>query len=291
MLSSLRRVAVIGTGLIGGSLAASLRAARPSLEVVGWSPGADAARAGELGLLSHAAPSLAQAVSRAELVVLAAPVDALPALMREVFEFAPREVVVTDCGSTKSGVVAAAQALGPVARRFVAGHPIAGGEQHGPQAARAGLFQGALAVLCPLPETDALALELVRELWTAVGAQVVDLPAGEHDAVFAEVSHWPHAVAFALCGAIASGPQAEPALRFAGAGLRDTTRIGASSSKLWADILLQNRERVLDSAARFQLELAGLLNELRATDREALTRRLEAASRWRQRLVRRPDAS
>jgi prephenate dehydrogenase len=105
-----------------------------------------------------------------------------------------------------------------------------------------------------------------------------------HDAVFAEISHWPHAVAFALCGAIAAGPNADPAVRFAGAGLRDTTRIGASSGSLWADILLDNRDAVLGCADAFERELRAVTEALRARDRATLIERFESASRWRRRL-------
>jgi len=110
------------------------------------------------------------------------------------------------------------------------------------------------------------------------------MEAGAHDALFAEVSHWPHAVAFALCAAIAEGSNAEAAARFAGAGLRDTTRIGASSPALWADILLDNRAAVLRCAERFQRELGTVLQALRDADRDALLERFEAASRWRRTL-------
>lgn len=282
----LRRAAVLGVGLIGGSVAAGLRARGLAAEVVGYSPDEDARKASALGLLDRAAGSAREAVDGADLVVLAAPIPALAALFAEIRDHLAPDAVLTDCASTKGSTLAAArQALGSAFPRFVAAHPIAGGERHGPEAARAGLFDGCVAVICPDPETAPEALATVRSLWQGLGARVATMQAPEHDALFAEVSHWPHAVAFALCGAIGAGPRSEAALRFAGAGLRDTTRIGASSASLWADILLDNRGAVLACADAFERELAAIRAALAAGDRAALASRLEAASSWRRRLA------
>ncbi|HOA92756.1 MAG TPA: prephenate dehydrogenase/arogenate dehydrogenase family protein [Quisquiliibacterium sp.] len=277
-----RRVAVLGVGLIGGSFAATLRARGLAGAVVGFTPGDDARIARDLGHLDGVAASVAQAVAGADLVVLATPVPAMPAVLVEARAAIADDALITDCASTKQSVIAAARAaLGPAFARFVPGHPIAGSERHGPDAARADLFDGCVAVVCRLADTDPAAFDRVHALWAAMGARPTELDPARHDAVFAEVSHWPHAVAFALCGAIAGGPNADDALRFAGAGLRDTTRIGASSPDLWADILLDNRAAVLDCARAFQAELAEVLTAIEQGDRAALRVRLEAASRWR----------
>ncbi len=277
-----RRVAVLGVGLIGGSVAVAVRSRGLAGEVVGFSPGDDAVRARDLGLVDRAAATVAEAVDGADLVVLAAPIPALAGVLRDARDALARDAVMTDCASTKQSVISAAHAiLGPAFARFVPGHPIAGSERHGPEAARADLFDGAVAVVCRLEETEQGAFERVRSLWASLGARPVELDPMRHDAVFAEVSHWPHAVAFALCGAIAAGPNADDALRFAGAGLRDTTRIGASSADLWADILLDNRRAVLDCAQAFRSELDGVLAAIERGDRAALRDRLDAASRWR----------
>lgn len=282
----LRRAAVLGVGLIGGSVAAALRERRLADEVVGHSPGPDGPRALALGLIDRLAADPAQAVQGADLIVLAAPIPTLPGLFAAIREHLDADAVLTDCASTKRSAIAAARAaLGDAFARFVPGHPIAGAERHGPDAARADLFQARAAVLCPQPETAPQALQRVHTLWAALRARVVEMDAAEHDALFAEVSHWPHAVAFALCGAIAAGPRAEPARRFAGAGLRDTTRIGASSAQLWADILLDNRDAVLRCAGDFERELRAISDALAAGDRQALVERFEAASRWRRGLA------
>lgn len=279
------RIALLGVGMIGGSVAAACRAAGLARHVVGYTPGHDAREALSLGLLDSAAASVGQAVAGADLIVLAAPISAQPALFSALVPHLHPDALLTDCASTKFSTVMAAQArLQGALDRYVPAHPIAGSERNGPSAARADLFRGALAILCPQPCNSAQTVARVRGFWAGLGARVVELDADRHDRVFAEVSHWPHAVVFALCAAIANGDCADDALCFAGAGLRDTSRIGASSPQLWADILLDNRAPVLACAQAFEVEMAAMLAALRAGDRAALTACFETGSRWRRAL-------
>ncbi len=280
------RLAVLGVGLIGGSVAAAAREAGCVSVVTGYALGDDAREALALGLIDRVADSPAQAVADADLVVLAAPIGAQPALFAAIARHLPPGALLTDCASTKLSTTEAARAaLGAAFARYVPAHPIAGSEKHGPQAARVGLFRNAVAIVCPQPENPPEVVASIRRFWTALGARVSALDPARHDRIFAEVSHWPHALVFALCGAIARGDFAADALRMAGGGLRDTTRIGASSAQLWADILLDNREPVLACAAAFEAELAAVLAALRAGDRETLAERFALASDWRARLV------
>lgn len=280
-----QRIAVLGLGLIGGSVAAAARARRVAGEVVGYAPGTDAALALELGLLDRMAESAAQAVDGVDLVVLAAPIPAMPGLFDEIAANLGDRALLTDVASTKRSTIAAARsALGSRFARFVPAHPIAGGERHGPRAARPDLFESCLTLLCPQAETDSQALEGVQDFWTSLGARVSQMDAQDHDQVFAEVSHWPHAAVFALCAAIARGSRAEDALRFAGAGLRDTTRIGASSASLWADIVLDNRDAVLECARLFEDQLRSIIAALEQQDRQALVDTFGVAAEWRARL-------
>lgn len=279
------RVAVLGLGLIGGSFAASVRERGLARRVAGYAPAPDGARAIELGLIDEVCPSVAAAVAGADLVMLAAPIPQLPGLLSELSPLVCASMVITDCASTKRSVLAAARdALGAQAGRFVAGHPIAGSERSGPDAARAGLFDGCQFMLCPAPDTDADAQAAVRALWQALGANVVITDVDAHDRLYAELSHWPHAVAFALSAAVGCGQHADEALRFAGGGLRDTTRIGASSPTLWADILLDNRDAVLESAAAFDAQMTALLAALRDGRRDLLVQCLARGSNWRHKL-------
>ncbi len=283
--STARRVAILGTGLIGGSVAAALRTAQPALSIAGCAPQGDAGRAKELGLIDEAFTDAASAVAGADWVVLAAPVPVLPDLLSTIAPALGAATRLTDCGSTKRSVVEAARMrLGHAFDRFVPGHPIAGSEHSGPDAARADLFRGRRWVLCPVnPSQQSLCAEL-RSLLAPAGAVWSEMTPDAHDRLFAEVSHWPHVVAFALGEAIARGGLGDAAIEFSGGGLRDTSRISASSPDLWAGILLDNADAVLESAERYRESLEGLVAAIRARDREALRAHLETARQWRSRL-------
>lgn len=285
MAQRIDKLAILGVGLIGGSVAAALRAGGTVGEIAGYSPGDDAQVARALGFVDSAHATPEAAVADANLVVVAAPVPEMPALFARIREALAPHALVTDCGSTKRSVIdAARRELGEAFLRFVPGHPIAGSELSGPQAARAGLFRDRRWLICPVDATPAQHCESVREMLAPTGARFDTMDPGLHDRVFAEVSHWPHAVAFALSAAIASGELAEQAIEYSGAGLRDTSRIGASSPTLWAGILLDNREACLASAARFRGQLDELVAALEAGDRNRLAELFATASRWRSRL-------
>ncbi|MCD6675049.1 MAG: prephenate dehydrogenase/arogenate dehydrogenase family protein [Burkholderiaceae bacterium] len=281
-----RKVAILGVGLIGGSLAAALSRAKGEWQVAGYSPGDDAQFARALGHLDSACATVGEAVQGAAFVVVAAPVPTMPALFAQIRESLEPQAIVTDCGSTKRSVIEGARAgLGEAFLRFVPGHPIAGSERSGAQAADPDLFRGRRWLLCPVDATPAQHREAVARLLAPTGATIETLDPLLHDRIFAEVSHWPHAVAFALSAAIAGHELSESALAYSGAGLRDTTRIGASSPTLWADILLDNRDLCLESAQRFADRIDEIRGALRDGDRDALVRIFSAASRWRNRLV------
>jgi prephenate dehydrogenase len=179
-------------------------------------------------------------------------------------------------------VVGAARAgLGARLGRFVASHPIAGSERAGPAAARADLIAGAHVIVCPTDDCDADALATVESTWAALGGRVARMDAAHHDRLFAEVSHWPHAVAFALAASVGCGPLANDARRYHGAGLRDTTRVGGSPPDLWAGILLDNRDASLAAAAAFRVELDRIEQALAAGDRAALVAALARGADWR----------
>ncbi|NLD69020.1 MAG: prephenate dehydrogenase/arogenate dehydrogenase family protein [Limnobacter sp.] len=284
-MAAIGKLALLGVGLIGGSLAAALKKAGTVGEIAAYTPGDDAAVARALGLVDTAATSVEQAVDGASVVVLAAPVPTMPQLFAQIRPALAPTAVVTDCGSTKRSVIDAARLeLGEAFLRFVPGHPIAGSERSGPQAADAELFRGRRWLLCPVEATPSQHREAVRQLIEPTGAIVQTMDPGLHDRLFAEVSHWPHAVAFALSAAIAGGELADQAVEQSGAGLRDTTRVGASSPQLWADILLDNRDACLESAARFRDCFERVESALQRSDRDALVELFSLASRWRSRI-------
>jgi prephenate dehydrogenase len=285
-VTQIRKLAILGVGLIGGSLAAALRRAGTVGQIAGYSPGDDARVARALGYIDVACGSVGETVTDASFVVLAAPVTAMPDLFAQIRPALDVHAIVTDCGSTKRSVIdAARRELGDAFMRYVPGHPIAGSEHSGPQAADPDLFRGRRWLLCPLDSTPKQHCEAVARLLEPTGAQIATLDPLLHDRIFAEVSHWPHAVAFGLSAAIAGADLAERALEYSGAGLRDTTRVGASSPAMWADILLDNRDACLASAARFRACNDAIIGALEAGDRDRLMEVFATGSRWRNRLA------
>ncbi len=274
---------MVGTGAVGGSVGGGLRARGLAAEVWGFDPAnAEAARAA--GAIDRVAASLAEALDGAALVVLAAPVPVNRSLLADgaLREALGPRAVLTDVSSTKASVVSAAHAgLGTRLGRFVASHPIAGSDRAGPAAARADLIAGAHVIVCPTDDCDADALATVESTWAALGGRVSRMEAAHHDRLFAEVSHWPHAVAFALAASVGCGPLADDARRYHGAGLRDTTRVGGSPPDLWAGILLENREASLAAAAAFRVELDRIEQALAAGDRAALVAAFARGADWR----------
>ena len=269
------RAAIVGVGLIGGSLALAARAAGLIGEVVGLGRSAanlDVAR--QRGIIDHAVQDPA-AIGPVDLVVLAVPVRSTARMAAALLPHLRPGTVVTDVGSVKGEVVAQCEAALPTDRPFVGGHPIAGSERAGAAAADAGLFRGAPCVLTPTARTDATALVAVRALWEGVGARVSEMTPAAHDRALAWVSHLPHVVAYALVGALAGADGQLAAL--AGGSWRDATRVAASPAELWRDIFLANREAVLAATDAFGAEVARLRAALAAGDEPALLALLERA--------------
>lgn len=280
-----RRVAVLGTGMLGGSVAAALREFLPDIERVGYGIEPDLSRARALGLFDQHADTVGKAVGGADLVVLAAPISVNCALMPEVAAHLAADAVLTDVSSVKGSIEAAwRQAVGTrpaLLSRFVASHPIAGSEKAGPDAGSARLFVGRSVVLSPLPESAPDITDRLAALWQRLGARIDRMTVADHDRVFAQVSHWPHAMAFALAAAVGADRGAPPAGSHAGSGLLDMTRIAASSPELWADILLHNREHSLQAAEAARGQLTAVEQALRERDRERLTALFRQGADWR----------
>ena len=275
----LERLAVIGVGLIGGSLALALRRAGAAGSIAGYDRDSDSlARAVSMGVLDEGAHSAAEAARGADLVVLAVPVRAIAPVMRELAQSLGPDAVVTDVGSTKADVVRTARSeLRERFVRFVPGHPIAGRESSGVDFATPDLFRGARVVLTPVPETAPDALELVRGCWEAAHALPTTMEPERHDRVFAAVSHLPHLLSFALVSDIAARSNAEELLSFAAGGFRDFTRIAASSPEMWRDIALQNREALLSELDRYGERLAVFRDLVERGDAEGLERLMAEA--------------
>jgi prephenate dehydrogenase len=248
------KLAVVGVGLIGGSFALALKQAKLATQVVGV--GRNAANlkvALERGAIDSIAPDPATAARGADLVLISTPVAQFPGVFASL---ADTEALLTDGGSTKRDVIAAARkALGTRIAQFVPAHPIAGAEKSGAAAASADLFRGRRVVLTPLKENSRESISKVDAAWTACGASVSRMDAKEHDAVLAAVSHLPHVLAYALVHEVASRRNSEQLFSFAAGGFRDFTRIASSHPEMWRDICAANRDRLLDELSRFSKKL------------------------------------
>jgi prephenate dehydrogenase len=269
------RAAIVGVGLIGGSLALAAKQAGLIGEAIGVGrseANLEVARA--RGVVDRTVRDLA-ALGAVDLVVLAVPVRSTADMVARLLPHLPAGAVLTDVGSVKGEVVDAVEALLPAERSFVGAHPIAGSEQAGAQAARADLFQDARCILTPTPRTDRPALRRVRELWEGVGARVDEMSPAAHDQALAWVSHLPHVVAYALVRALAAVDPKLAAL--AGGSWRDTTRVAASSPELWRDIFLANAAALGAATQAFGAEVERLRAVVASGDAAALDAWLEQA--------------
>lgn len=287
------RVAILGTGLMGGSVAAALRERMPDVQRVGYGVEPDISRAMSLGLFDVQAHSVAEALAGTDLVILAAPIWVNCLLFPEVLAHLGPKALLTDLSSVKAPVVAAfrqaAAALPEDERaallpRYVPSHPIAGSERAGPEAAKAALFDGRSLILCATDETAPAAHLRMYQFWTALGSRVQMMSVEAHDRVFALVSHWPHAVAFAVAAVVGEDQGDPPAGEHAGPGLLDLTRIAGSSPRLWADILMQNRAESLKAAEAVRHRLAAIEQALHDGDQPALVSLFAAGANWRRRV-------
>jgi prephenate dehydrogenase len=277
------RLAVIGVGLIGGSFALALRQAGKVSHVLGVGRNrANLEFARERRIIDAIAPDAASAVREADLVLVAAPVAQFPAIFSELRDC---KALITDAGSTKRDVIAAARgALGKRIAQFVPAHPVAGAEQSGAAAASADLFRDRRVVLTPLPENRAESVTQIEHMWEACGARVTRLGAEEHDAVLAAVSHLPHLLAYALVHDIARRANAEQLFAYAAGGFRDFTRIASSHPEMWRDICVANRDRLLAELSSYEGELEKVRALVEAGDGAALeklfTEARDARNRW-----------
>lgn len=280
------RVAVIGVGLIGGSFALALRAAKACGQVVGVGRGrANLDAAVALGAIDVVEGNVVQAVRGADLVLVATPVAQFASVFSSLAPALSPGALVIDAGSTKQDVIAAARAhLGAKIAQFVPAHPIAGAEHSGVAAAKADLFQGKRVVLAPLPENAAESIERAAAAWRACGARIARMTPEEHDAVFATVSHLPHLLAFALVQEIAQRPNSAQLFGYAAGGFRDFTRIASSHPEMWRDICIANRDALLAELARYGARLQSIRVLLADGDaaglEEVFTGARAARERW-----------
>lgn len=270
---------VVGPGLIGGSVAAALKQAGCVGKVIGVSRQSSTAQSAlALGLLDEVA-DLATATAQADMVLLATPVRATRSLLQQMAPHLRPHTVITDAGSTKADVLQdAKEALGKKVAQFVPGHPIAGAEKAGPEAAFAELYQDRITILTPHKGNLAQTRGQVIALWEACGARVMLMSAEEHDRVLASVSHVPHFLSSVFMWQVASAADADVRLHVAGSGFRDFTRISAGSAEVWRDIFLSNKEAMLAELQQVRQAFEQAETALRDADETALYDFLEKAA-------------
>jgi len=268
----IRRLAVIGVGLIGGSLARAMRTHGFVNEIVGCARSAETLKqARQLGVIDRGTDDARQAVAGADLVVLAVPVRATGAILARIAPVLAPNAVITDVGSVKAHVVAEARvAMGPAFPRFVPGHPIAGTERSGVEASFATLFNGRRVIVTPVSDTDPGALELVRDTWRRIGAEVIEMDVDRHDALLALTSHLPHVLAYALVQCIAHHPDSKVLFDLAAGGFYDFTRIASSDPDMWRDICLTNSDNVAKALALFEKDMGAMRDAIAGLDGERL---------------------
>lgn len=266
------RLAVIGVGLIGGSLARALRDAGAVDEIIGCGRSiANLERAHALGVIDRFTQDPARAVRDANMVFLAVPLGAMRGAFAAIQGRLRDDAVITDGGSVKGSVVADARAVfGRIPACLVPGHPIAGTERSGVEASFPELYRDRHVILTPLPETDPDALDRVTRMWQSCGAQVASMDVTHHDRILAATSHLPHMLAFGLVDALARRRENDELFRYAAGGFRDFTRIASSDPVMWRDICLANRESLGEMLQGFSDEMQDLAAAIRRGDGDRL---------------------
>ncbi len=271
-LLPIQRVAIIGLGLLGGSIGLAIRQKAPHLKTTGYDPNPHvrlAAQGRELVDTVCATP--AKAVERADLIILCVPVGAMRVAALAMADAVPRKAIVSDVGSSKESVLAVLQEVLPE-RMVIPAHPVAGTEQSGPEAGFATLFEGRWCILTPPADANPAAVEALGAFWTALGAKVEVMDPAHHDLVLAVTSHIPHLIAYTIVGTASDLEDVtrSEVIKYSAGGFRDFTRIAASDPVMWRDVFLSNKGAVLEMLGRFTEDLTALQRAIRSGDGDTL---------------------
>lgn len=284
-LPDVAQIAIVGTGLIGGSIGLGLKAAGYEGRIVGIGrKAAKLRRAKELGCIDQGATSAIPTLRKSQLVILATPISSFEDWFSLLVAECHHRMVITDVGSTKQQICDAAdKKLGMYRHRFVGSHPMAGSERKGPENAKADLFRGRPCILTPVKDTSVESLKTVEQLWTTLGMRIVKMTPREHDEAVARISHLPHAVA----GTLVMLAERLGGTEVASTGFRDTTRVASGDPHLWLDIFTSNREAVVAAIDEFSAELAVFRNALAKKKDVRVLQLLNAAKQGRDAWLRR----
>ena len=283
MKTGFNKICIYGVGLIGGSFARACKKANPAVEIVGAGRNKDRLKhAQSLGVIDSFSTNIREALDGVDLVVFAMPVGSIEAAFESVKPHLSASMLLTDVGSTKRNVITSAnKVLKPFIHHFVPGHPIAGTENSGAEAAFAELFQQRRVILTPDDSTDPEAVKRVTALWQQCGAEVVEMSAAHHDEVLAATSHLPHMLAFSLVDTLSKMNDQKEIFKYAAGGFRDFTRIASSSPEMWQDICLANGGALVDMIKLFQADLTTLTQAIESADKDLILKVFSRAKKAR----------
>lgn len=280
-MTKFKRVAIVGVGLIGGSIGLAIRKKRLAAEVVGiFRRKTTLHKALEYGAVDRGTMNVKEGVERADIILLATPVSKIPFMAREVIRYAKDGAVITDAGSTKAWIVSRIERMIKTRKGvfFVGSHPMAGSEQAGVEHARADLPEGAACIVTKTRNTDSAAIKRIAAFWASLGGRVSIMSPAEHDRIVGIVSHLPHIAAFSLAGCTPASY-----IPYAAEGFKDTTRVASSDSDLWSDIFLTNRSEIYKAGRGFVKQVQALLRAVRRGDRAKTQKFLRQAKSKRDR--------
>lgn len=278
-MATIGRITILALGLIGGSLAKAVKENGFAEEVVAWGRRDASLKKGlELGIIDSYSLDLDEAIAGADIIVVATPTLIAEDMIRQLLGKVSDRTVITDVASVKGNLLAAAiDYCGKVPRNLVLGHPIAGSEKSGVEAARSDLFVDHRVILTPENETDRTAVDLIRKMWESTQADVVEMPVADHDEVLAATSHLPHILAYTLVDALAGQKEQQDIFKFAAGGFRDFTRIASSDPTMWQEISLANSAALLKMIDSFSSQLTDLRSAIERSDGEKIIASFERA--------------
>lgn len=284
MTKQFKKAAIIGVGLIGGSLALTLRQKKlvASITGIGRAGSANLELAKRMGVVDEVSHDIVEGVKGADLVIVAVPVRKIASSIIKATASLTAPCVITDVGSVKKAIIIEVERCLPAGIDFVPGHPIAGTEHSGVESAFISLFQNRVCILTPTEKTSKAAVEAVKRMWEATGSKVVSMDAATHDKILSAVSHLPHMIAYTLVNAVAdAGSGTLDALNYSAGGFRDFTRIASSSPEMWVDICAMNKDNIIDMIGKFEKTLTELKKQLIANDFEGVKAGFEKAKHIR----------
>jgi len=279
------KITIIGLGLIGGSLAWALKESNKVETVVGIDPDKESLKyALDKGIIDKGSSTISDGVPGAGIIVVSTHVGIIEDTAKSILPFATEGSIITDAGSVKSSIVKGIEPKLPENIHFIGGHPIAGTENSGVKSADFKLFNGRRCILTPTEKTASEAIRKITLMWQSVGSEVHEMDAENHDHIFGTVSHLPHLIAYSLMNTVLSAPDSEKLLEFAGGGLKDYTRVAASSPEMWVEIFKANKSHLLDSISMFKNSLGEIEDAIKSEDFDTLEKKLDKVAKTKRTL-------